>query len=94
MGMKDAIVEVVLGTGDDVIIIDAEREYRPVAEALGGETIEISPHSPHHISPLDLASGYADDENPVAMKSEIIGVVTHNEYSGAADGDRAADRQP
>ena len=72
MGMKDAIVEVVLGTEDDVIIIDAEREYRPMAQALGGEVIEISSHSPHHISPLDLSSGYADDENPVAMKSEII----------------------
>ena len=72
MGMKDAITEVALGTGDDVIIIDAEREYGPLAKALGGEIIEISPHSQHHISPLDLASGYADDENPVAMKSEII----------------------
>ena len=51
MGMKDAITEVVLGTGDDVIIIDAEREYGPLAKALGGEIIEISPHSQHHISP-------------------------------------------
>ena len=39
---------------------------------MGGEIIEISPHSQRHISPLDLGSGYADDENPVAMKSEII----------------------
>ena len=72
VGMKDAITEVRLSTSDDIIIIDAEREYGPLARALGGEVIEISPHSQHHISPLDLASGYADDENPVAMKSEII----------------------
>jgi len=72
VGMKDAITEVRLSTSDDIIIIDAEREYGPLARALGGEAIEISPHSQHHISPLDLASGYADDENPIAMKSEII----------------------
>lgn len=72
VGMKDAITEVRLSTSDDIIIIDAEREYGPLARALGGEVIEISPHSQHHISPLDLASGYADDENPIAMKSEII----------------------
>ncbi len=52
MGMKDAITEVVLGTDDDVIIIDAEREYGPLAKALGGEIIEISPPQPApHFTP-------------------------------------------
>lgn len=72
VGMKDTITEVVLGTNDDVIIIDAEREYGPLARALGGEVVEISPHSRHHINPLEIAEGYGDGENPIAMKSEII----------------------
>ena len=72
MGMKSTITNVALGTDDDIIIIDAEREYGPLARALGGEVVEISPHSPHHISPMDIGEGYADGENPVALKSEVI----------------------
>lgn len=72
MAMKSTITNVALGTNDDIIIIDAEREYGPLARALGGEVVEISPHSPHHISPLDMAEGYGEDENPVALKSEVI----------------------
>ena len=72
MGMKSTIENVVLATDDDVIIIDAEREYGPLASALGGEIIEISPSSRHHINPLELTDDYGDGENPIAMKSEII----------------------
>ena len=72
MAMKSTIENVALATNDDIIIIDAEREYGPLARALGGEVIEISPNSPHHINPLELTEDYGDGENPVAMKSEII----------------------
>lgn len=72
MAMKSTITNVALGTNDDIIIIDAEREYGPLARALGGEVIVISPNSPHHISPMDIGEGYGDGENPVALKSEVI----------------------
>ena len=71
MGMKSIIENVALATEDDIIIIDAEREYGPLVRAFGGEVIEISPHSQHHINPLDMAMGF-EDENPIAMKSELI----------------------
>ena len=68
--MKEAITFIALSTNDDIIIIDAEREYGDLIRALGGVVIEISPSSPHHINPLEIARGYGTGENPVAMKSE------------------------
>ncbi|MCM1236590.1 MAG: DUF87 domain-containing protein, partial [Ruminococcus flavefaciens] len=45
--MKEAITFIALSTSDDIIIIDAEREYGDLTRALGGAVIEISPNSPH-----------------------------------------------
>ena len=70
--MKEAITFIALSTSDDIIIIDAEREYGDLTRALGGEVIEISPSSPHHINPLEISRGYGSGENPVAMKSELL----------------------
>ena len=69
-----------------MIIIDAEREYGPLAAALGGEIIEISPNSRHHINPLELADNYDDGENPVAMKSEIITSIMEQQMGGRLTG--------
>ena len=41
--MKEAITFIALSANDDVIIIDAEREYGDLTRALGGAVIEISP---------------------------------------------------
>lgn len=71
--MKEAITFIALSSGDDVIIIDAEREYGDLTRALQGVVLEISPNSPHHINPLDIGRGYgAAGEKPVAMKSELM----------------------
>ena len=72
MAMKSTIENVALATNDDIIIIDAEREYGPITRSLGGTVVEISPSSPHHINPMEVADGYGDGENPIAMKSELI----------------------
>lgn len=70
--MKEAITFIALSTEDDIIVIDAEREYSDLIRALGGAVIEISPNSNHHINPLEIARGYGVGENPVAMKSELL----------------------
>ena len=42
VGMKNTVASIALSTHDDIIIIDAEREYGDLVRALGGEIIEIS----------------------------------------------------
>ena len=72
VGMKSTVENVILSTNDEVIIIDAEREYGAVTRSGGGVVVEISPHSAHHINPMEVSANYGDGENPIAMKSELI----------------------
>lgn len=69
---KREMVNVLLNTDDDVIIIDPEREYTPLAENFDGEIIHISASSKNFINPLDMSENYADDEEPIILKSEFI----------------------
>lgn len=56
----------------DVIVIDPEREYTPLAAALSGEVIHISAGSSAHLNPMDLSENYSDDENPLLLKTEFL----------------------
>ena len=59
----------------DVIIIDPEREYEYLAEAVGGRYFNISLSSHHHINPFDLPMP-RDDESPSdVLRSHIINLV-------------------
>ena len=69
---KREMLNVFLATDDDIIIIDPEREYTNLVEALNGETINVSPASTNYINPLDMTKDYSDDENPLVMKSDFI----------------------
>lgn len=61
--------------GTDVIVIDPEREYEYLAEAVGGRYFNISLSSDHHINPFDLPI-VRDDENPSdVLRSQIISLV-------------------
>ena len=71
VAMKSTILNIALNTNDDIIIIDAEREYGELTKALGGEVIILSPSSPHRLNPLDISFG-DKDENPIATKSSFI----------------------
>ena len=69
---EQEMVALALSTKDDIIIIDPEAEYRPLAEGLGGQVINISATSPNHINAMDMEKGYGDGENPVVLKSEFL----------------------
>lgn len=69
---KREMMNVLLNTDDEVIIIDPEREYAPLAEGFGGELIHISAGSKNHINPLDITMDYSDDDDPLLLKSEFV----------------------
>ncbi|MBI2482492.1 MAG: DUF87 domain-containing protein [Candidatus Vogelbacteria bacterium] len=59
----------------DVIVIDPEREYEFLSEAVGGRYFNISLTSEHHINPFDLPIP-RDDESPAdILRSNIINLV-------------------
>lgn len=69
---KREIVNVLLNTSDEVLVIDPEREYTPLTDGFKGQVIHISAGSKTHINPLDITMDYSDDDNPLLLKSEFI----------------------
>lgn len=69
---KREMVNVLLNTDDDVIIIDPEREYTRLVSNFKGEVIHISAGSKNFINPLDMTMDYADDDDPLLLKSDFI----------------------
>jgi type IV secretory pathway VirB4 component len=57
-----------LMTGTEIIIIDPEAEYKPLAEAVGGEYISFSFNAPAKINPFDLAQVREEGENQLGQK--------------------------
>lgn len=56
----------------DIIIIDPEREYSALVQALGGSYIHISPGSAEHINPLDISLDYNGEDDPLLLKSSFV----------------------
>lgn len=70
---KKEMTAVLLSDPDaEVIVIDPEREYTPLAEALQGEVIHISAGSKAHVNPLEINNDYADDDDPVILKTDFV----------------------
>jgi len=72
---KREIVNVILlAIHDDIIICDPESEYADLVRALRGQVIMLSSSgsSRHYINPMDINLNYADDDNPLALKSDFI----------------------
>lgn len=69
---KGEIINQMLSSDADIIIIDPEREYSSLVKAMGGEIINISATSPNHINAMDMNKEYGDGANPVILKSEFI----------------------
>lgn len=69
---KRELINVFLATNDRIIIVDPMGEYAPLVKRLGGEVIEISPESPHHINPMDLKLNMTAEDSPLSMKADFL----------------------
>ena len=58
-----------------VIVIDPEREYEFLAEAVGGRYFNISLSSNNHINPFDLPVARDDESSADVLRSQIINLV-------------------
>ncbi len=59
----------------EVIVIDPEREYEYLAEAIGGRYFNISLSSDNHINPFDLPPPAEDETAQDVLRSKIITLV-------------------
>ena len=69
---KREITNVIIVTKDDIIICDPEGEYFPIVRAFNGQVVRISPTSHDYINPMDINTNYADDDDPLSLKSDFI----------------------
>jgi len=59
----------------EVIVIDPEREFEYLAEAVGGRYFNISLSSEHHINPFDLPMPRPDESPNNVLRSHIVNLV-------------------
>ena len=59
----------------DVLVIDPEKEYEYLAEAVGGRYFNISLTSKHHINPFDLPLPREDESSADVLRNHIINLV-------------------
>ena len=61
--------------GIDTIVIDPEREYEYLAQAVGGSYVDISLASKNHINPFDLPIPREDESAADVLRSNIVNLV-------------------
>jgi conjugal transfer ATP-binding protein TraC len=59
----------------EVIVIDPEREYEYLSEAMGGRYFNVSLTSEHHINPFDLPPPREDETPADILRSNIVALV-------------------
>lgn len=78
---KNEIVNLMLSSDADIIVIDPEREYAPLVRAMRGEVIEISATSPNHINAMDMSKEYGEVD-PIIEKSQFLQSLCEQIISG------------
>ena len=76
---KVEMLNVLLGSNSDLIVIDPEAEYLALSKLVGGEIIKIEPGGKWHINPMEINSTYfwtneddSDETNPILAKADFV----------------------
>ncbi len=70
---KREMVNCFLGSNDEIIIVDPEREYTNLVRALNGEVVFISESSESHLNPLEISrEEYERGEDVVSSKYDFF----------------------
>ena len=69
---KEEMLDIILNTDDNIIIIDPEKEYTHLVTEMGGTVIKMSADSTDHINAMEIDSSYNDGADPTSLKSESI----------------------
>ncbi len=59
----------------EVIVIDPEREYEHLSQAVGGRYFNVSLTSEHHLNPFDLPTPREDEAPADVLRSNIVALV-------------------
>lgn len=70
--VKRVTISKAIATGNDIIIIDPEREYTPLIKAFSGEIIQISSTSDNHVNAMEINKEYGEGTDPIILKSEYM----------------------
>lgn len=69
---KEEQEAVILGSPDQVIVIDPDGEYGPMADLLNGEVIRIAPGGNVHLNPFDIDMDLDAEDDPITIKTNLI----------------------
>lgn len=69
---KQEMESVILGSPDQVIVIDPDGEYKPMADLLNGEVIRIAPGGNVHLNPFDIDMDLDAEDDPITIKTNLI----------------------
>lgn len=69
---KQEMESVILSSPDQVIVIDPDGEYKPVADLLHGEVIRIAPGGNVHLNPFDIDMDLDSEDDPITIKTNLV----------------------
>ena len=84
----EAVRSLMLGV--EIIIIDPEREYEKLAEAVGGEYISFSQDGAQKLNPFEMSGLYARDEDELRFKILTVSGLVRMMLGGALSPEEAA----